>query len=51
MTAAAAAILGGAIVIETAVGAELVTEVDVGVIFTLNACRANRLETGSEIIK
>ena len=45
VTAATAAILGGAIVLETAVKTEFVTAVD-GVIVTLNACCANKLETG-----
>ena len=47
----AAAILGGAIVLETAVVAELVTAVDVGVIVTLNAGCANRLETASIVLE
>ena len=50
VTAAAPAKLGGAIVCETAVKAELVTAVDVGVIVTLNADCANRLETGSVVL-
>ena len=45
------AILDGAIVLGTAVGAVLVTAVDVGVIVTLNANCANRLETGSKVLK
>ena len=51
MTEAAAAILGGAIALETAVKAELVTAVDVGVIVKLNAGCANRLETGSVVLE
>ena len=51
MTAATAAILGCAIVLETAVETELVTAVDVGVIVTLNAGCANRLGTGSVVLE
>ena len=47
IAAAASATLGGAIVLEIAVGAGLVTAVDVSVIVTLNAGCTNKLETGS----
>ena len=49
--AAAAATLGGAIVLEIVVEAGLVTAVDVGVIVTLNAGCTNRLETGSIVLE
>ena len=45
VTAAAAARLGSAIVLETSVGAELVIGLVIGVIVTLNAGCANKLET------
>ena len=44
--ATAAATLGSAIVLEAAVGAEVVTAADVGVIVTLNAGCAKRFEAG-----
>ena len=50
VTEAATAILGGAIVLETVVGAGPVTAVDVGIIVTLNARCANRFETVSEVL-
>ena len=49
--AAAAATLGGAIVLEIVVGGGLVTAVDVGVIVTLNAGCTKRLETGSLVLE
>ena len=49
-TKAATAILGGAIVLKIVVEAELVIAVDVGVIVTLNANCAKRLETGSVVL-
>ena len=51
VTEAATAILGGAIVLEIVVGVGLVTAVDVGVIVTLRAGCANRLETGSAVLR
>ena len=50
-TEAEAAIHGGACTFETAVGAELVTVVSVGIIDTLNAGCSNRFETGSEALE
>ena len=49
--AAAAATLGSAIVLETAVGAEVVTAADIGVIVTLNAGSANRFEAGCAVLE
>ena len=49
--AAAAATLGSAIVLETAVGAKVVTAADVGVIVTLNAGCAKRFEAGCAVLK
>ena len=46
-----AVILGYAITFVTAVGAELVPADSVGVIVTLNAGCANRLETGSTVLR
>ena len=52
MTAAAAtATLGNAIVLEAAVGVEVVTAADVGVIVTLNACCAKRFEAGCAVFE
>ena len=49
--AAAAATLGSAIVLETAVKAEVVTVADVGVIVTLNAGCVNRFESCCAVLK
>ena len=50
-TEAATATLGGAIALKTVVGARLVAAVAVGVIVTLNAGCANRLEAGSAVLE
>ena len=49
--AAATATLGSAIVLEAAVGAEVVTVVDVGVIVTLNAGCAKRFKAGCAVLE
>ena len=49
-TEEAIAILGGAMALETAVKAKLVTAVNVGVNVTLNAGCAKRLETASVVL-